>query len=60
MKIKLRIKEKKDYRKWHLWFAWYPVKTEDGYIVWDEDVFKKKYFNYFLGDNSYRLNLKEE
>ena len=27
--------------QWHLWFAWYPVCTEDGYKVWWEDVFKK-------------------
>jgi hypothetical protein len=23
---------------WHLWFAWYPVWTDDGLIIWLEKV----------------------
>lgn len=25
-------------RKWHDWFAWHPVKTEDGWWIWLEKV----------------------
>ena len=25
---------------WHVWFAWFPVKTEDGYIVFLEIVWR--------------------
>lgn len=24
--------------QWHLWFAWHPVRVEQGYVVWLETV----------------------
>ena len=40
--------------KWHVWYAWYPVKvatTPDGdyKLVWFEDVKRCKYFFGFCG-----------
>lgn len=28
----------KDTKKWHRWFAWHPVVTPDGTILWLETV----------------------
>jgi hypothetical protein len=30
-----------DSRKWHKWFAWYPVKVRDGGTVWFEIVYRR-------------------
>lgn len=35
MRIKLKTQEK---TKWHDWFAWYPIVTLSGYLVWLETV----------------------
>jgi hypothetical protein len=37
--MKFKLPPPKD--TWQPWFAWYPVKTQDGYRVWLETVFRK-------------------
>ena len=31
------------YRKWHKWFAWYPVKITKDEVIWLEDIIRKQY-----------------
>lgn len=32
----------RDATKWHLWWAWRPVETEDGWWVWLEYVWRQE------------------
>jgi len=38
------------------WFAWYPVWTGDGYIIWLQDVWLDKYVTQLGSINEYSLN----
>ena len=38
--------------EWHRWFAWYPVRVSDDYVVWLEFIERRR--NYF-GDVLYRF-----
>jgi hypothetical protein len=34
----IRLKPATEFREWHPWFAWRPVETEDGFLVWWQTV----------------------
>jgi len=38
MKLSLKHKTGKD-GIWYPYFVWFPVKTEDGYLVWLENIY---------------------
>lgn len=31
-----------DVDQWHVWFAWHPVRTQAGQIVWMESVMRRR------------------
>ena len=35
-------------KKWHRWFAWYPVTTIHGWMVWWEYVDRRDWGKYIL------------
>lgn len=46
---------------WHLWFAWFPVKTENGWVCFLERVNRRKVIDdyWFKFDWIYKANLEE-
>ena len=38
--MRFKFKESRDIYKWHVWFAWYPVKVGKQW-VWLETVWRK-------------------
>jgi hypothetical protein len=36
--MKLRLTIDPALEDWHDWFAWFPVRTDEGYLVWLEYV----------------------
>lgn len=48
-----RLKTPVDHSKWHLWFAWHPVKTEDNFLVWLQYVYRRIEFHYAGEDYFY-------
>jgi len=64
-KIKNRPRQKKDNLKWHIWFAWYPVKARTlvaGQYYWAcfEYVYRRKIEVSTLSAWDYTLNTSRD
>ena len=47
MKIRV-LRDWKSYTQWQPWFAWYPVLTKQGVLVWLEIVYRRwDGYNYY-------------
>jgi hypothetical protein len=61
MKYTPKPKKRRDYKIWHRWFAWFPLKTQDGTWVWLETIWRR--FDGLTIDYievwNYRINLPE-
>lgn len=40
--MKLFKRKSIDKKYWHTWFAWHPVETAEGMIVWMERVWRRR------------------
>jgi hypothetical protein len=40
-------------RDWHIWFAWFPVKTDEGIWIWRRKVWRKRYCLFGNWTNEY-------
>lgn len=43
MRYAPKLKAAPDTKKWHDWFAWWPVVTKDGIYVWCETIERRSY-----------------
>lgn len=41
--MRFNVKRSTDILDWHCWFAWYPVRLEDGQVAWLEFVERSKF-----------------
>ena len=42
--MRIKLPKKKRWSRTEEWFAWYPVKTTNGYLVWLENVWKQTWY----------------
>jgi len=47
---------KHNHDKWHVWFAWYPVESDEG-MIWLEKIWRKRQVKYVshLFNSSYEI-----
>jgi hypothetical protein len=39
--MRLKLSDGYDKQRYHRWFAWHPVVTKDGFVVWLAPVYRK-------------------
>lgn len=61
MRIVTRDKRNIDHpcRRWHVWFAWYPINLKRGHWIWLALVERKVYHDYICNRNYWKVNYAE-